>query len=80
MVRLREKLNPEEVRGALGRPTEYMTMSNIYGLHCRECGALYYVGESIYRRVSAAIDTDPSDNPFICDDCEEEYAKGGCTH
>jgi hypothetical protein len=73
MDRLRDKQYPEEGQEALAGPTKYMTDKNLHGLHCRECGAMYYVDDSIYRRVMAATDWDPSENPFVCDDCEEQY-------
>jgi hypothetical protein len=75
MDRLREKLNPEEEQNALTGPTRYMTDNNLHGLHCRECGGMYYVDDSIYRRVMAVTDWDPSENPFVCADCEEQYAE-----
>jgi hypothetical protein len=80
MVRLKEKLNPEEEQGALEGPTRYKTDRNQHGLHCRECGELYYVDDSIYRATCAAIEADPSENPFVCDDCEEEYGEEGYSH
>ncbi|HEY7912040.1 MAG TPA: hypothetical protein VIG62_09035 [Blastocatellia bacterium] len=75
MDRLREKLNPEEEQNALTVPTRYMTDRNLHQLHCRECGEIYYLDDSIYRKVMAAIDWDSSENPFVCDECEEEYAE-----
>lgn len=71
MVRLREKLNPEEQLDALGCPTRYETERNLHGLHCRECGELYYVDDSTAEKVGV----DPTENPFVCSECEEAYAE-----
>jgi hypothetical protein len=34
---------------------------------------MFYVDETIYNRVRREIEFDPGDNPFRCDNCEEEY-------
>ena len=77
MVRLRENLNPEEQLDALGCPMKYETVRNRHGLHCRECGELYFVDDFTYEKVRAAISVDPTGNPFVCGDCEEAYAEEG---
>lgn len=75
MVRLRENLDPEEELGVVVGPTKYITASNHYGLHCVDCGELYYVDEAILLRVKSAHEADPTEIPFRCNDCEEEYAE-----
>jgi hypothetical protein len=75
MVRLREKINPEEEQGVVVGPTKYVTARNHYGLHCVDCGELYYVDEAIMHRVKSAHEGDPTEIPFRCSDCEEEYAE-----
>jgi Zn finger protein HypA/HybF involved in hydrogenase expression len=80
MVRLREKLNPEEKQGALGGPTKFETETNRHGLHCRECGEFYYVDEFFYGKVRAALELDPSENSFVCEDCEAEYGEQEYSH
>ncbi len=42
-------------------------------IRCGVCEDLYYVDETTYNRVKRALEFDPTDNPFSCDDCEEEY-------
>jgi hypothetical protein len=74
MVRLRENINPEEDHGIALGPTKYITASNRYGLHCVDCGELYYVDEAIMQRVKLAHEADPTEIPFRCSDCEEGYA------
>lgn len=75
MTRLREKINPEEEQGPIEGPTKFITRANRYGLHCAECGDLYYVDETVMRRVKSAQEGDPSEIAFRCDECEEEYAE-----
>jgi Fe2+ or Zn2+ uptake regulation protein len=75
MDRLREELNPEERFGALGGATLYPTDRNRHALHCRDCGGVFYVDDSVYHHVARAIESDPTANPFCCDRCEEEYAE-----
>ena len=75
MVRLRETMNPEERQGLTPGPTKRITATNQYGAHCADCGDLYYVDEAIMRKVRAAREGDPSEVPFRCTDCEDEYAE-----
>jgi hypothetical protein len=75
MLRLREELNPEEQPGASSEPTTYPTTRNRHGLHCRECGELIYVDDAAYESVLAALRMDATENPFLCDDCEDAYAE-----
>jgi hypothetical protein len=74
MLRLREELNPEEQPGAARVATTYPTTRNRHGWHCRECGGLFYVDDAAREKVRAAVSVDPTENPFLCDDCEEAYA------
>jgi len=76
MVRLREAVNPEERSHAfMAGPTKQPTQANRYGLRCGDCGDLYYVDDGTMRRVRSAHEGDPSEVPFRCDNCEEEYAE-----
>lgn len=74
MDRLRETLNPEE-QGVVLKPTKHKTATNQYAVPCRQCGDIYYVDEQVHRRVLAAAEADPTENPFCCERCEEEYAE-----
>lgn len=79
MYRLREMINPEEM-GIHEGPTRFPTGNNLYALHCRECGDLYYVDQKTIRRANAALESGPSENPFCCHRCEEEYVEEAYTH
>jgi hypothetical protein len=71
MSRHREKL--DEIPDAINTPTEFPTEWNKYGINCEVCGGLFYVDETTYNGIRAAIEFDPTDIPFRCDDCREEY-------
>jgi hypothetical protein len=79
MVRLKSDLNPDEEKGLTEGPTRYETPVNRFEAVCGMCGGIYYVDEETSERIGAAIEKG-LDNPFICDDCEQEYdelAHGG---
>jgi hypothetical protein len=71
MSKLRETL--DEIPAAVETPTKFQTKLNKHEMRCGVCDELFYVDESIYDRVRRAVEFDPTDNPFRCDDCEEEY-------
>jgi hypothetical protein len=75
MVRLRETVNSEERQGLTLGPTRHITATNHYGVHCADCGELYYVDESTMGRIRSAHEGDRSEVPFRCDDCEDESAE-----
>jgi hypothetical protein len=37
------------------------------------CGDIYYVDQRTLAEIEAASLFDPTENPFTCDECEEEY-------
>jgi hypothetical protein len=71
MSRLRETL--DEMNDSSRTPTRFRTDGNSYEVRCGVCGGRFYVDETIYIRMRRAVEFDPSDNQFCCDDCEEEY-------
>lgn len=73
MPRFNEFHDPE-TEPALPEPTVHPSPANCHGLHCRDCGALYYVDEATYQHIATAIECDPTENPFCCRDCEEADA------
>ncbi len=75
MVRLRQKLNAEEVQGAIGKPTIYKTKQNRHRLHCSGCGEVYYVHDETLRKATSPLEGDPAEVAFYCDGCEQEYAE-----
>ena len=80
MLRFREELIPQEQPGATRGPTSYPTTRNRHGLHCSGCGGLFYVDDAARDKVSAARRVDATENPFLCDDCEEAYAEESYDH
>ncbi|HSB11525.1 MAG TPA: hypothetical protein VLM38_18700 [Blastocatellia bacterium] len=71
MPTLRETL--DEIPAAIETPTTFPTERNKYEMRCGVCDELFYVDETTYDRVRSAVEFDPTDNPFRCDDCQEEY-------
>jgi hypothetical protein len=69
---LRSEQNPEERLGLHKGPTSYKTAVNIYAERCGMCGVIQFVDEATLRGICAAAESG-LDNPFKCDDCEEEY-------
>ena len=70
MSRHREKA--DEISALLDTPTEFPTGWNKYGINCEVCGGLFYVDEATYSGIRSAVEFDPSDIPFRCDDCRQE--------
>jgi hypothetical protein len=71
MSRLREEL--EEIPQNIEAPTKFPTERNKYEMRCGVCDGLFYINEAIYEQVRSAMEFDPTDNPFRCNDCEQEY-------
>ena len=59
-----------------GRTTTHKTQTNRYPLHCGLCGELYYLDETAFRSVHSALERDPSDVPFYCEACEQDWSEG----
>jgi hypothetical protein len=74
MARLRESVNADEIHGSALWPTRSVTATNHYGVHCADCGDLYYVDESTMKRIRSAQEGDRSEVPFRCVECDDEYA------
>jgi hypothetical protein len=71
MSGLRETLDYLET--AVDAPTRFKTKANTCELRCEGCGELFYVDEHTFNRAESALEFDPADNPFRCNDCEEQY-------
>lgn len=69
------RFNEPQTEPALPEPTTLPGPDNRRGWHCRDCGELYYVDEATYLNIAAAIEHDPTENPFCCRDCEEADAR-----
>ena len=75
MKRLREELDADEKLAELAGPSKHKTATNRYGVHCADCGDLYYVDEHTFNELKSALEFDPTGNPFCCDECQEEYGE-----
>jgi hypothetical protein len=71
MTRLREIL--DEPRSDAEAPTRFKTEVNSHRMLCGICDGVFFVNQATYDRVRSAKEFDPTDNPFRCDDCEEQY-------
>ncbi len=80
MARLRERLDPDWKEGSAERPTAEKTGRNQFGLHCTICGGLFYVDEDTLCKVRSAIERGLSENPFCCDDCDEQFGEEEYEH
>lgn len=71
-MRLRSTLNPEEQPDLVEGPTTYRKGPNRSELICGVCGGTYYVDDVTFQQAMTAME-EGLDNPFCCDDCEEDY-------
>jgi hypothetical protein len=80
MNKLKEALDTNDKQIEHAKPTSHKTELNRHEVFCRECGARYWADDYLYRKVCSALEWDPSNNPFCCEDCEEAYAQEARTH
>ena len=74
MATQREMLDTDaKAAEALG-PTVERTAVNRHEVVCAECAGYFYVDDATYERVLEALSFHPASNPFLCDECEAEYA------
>ena len=52
--------------------TKFQTDQNKNAVYCSMCGDMLYVNSIVFDDVSRAIEK-TSDNPFLCEECVEEY-------
>lgn len=71
MERLREEFDLDWQASAIC-PTSYKTAQNKYRLHCDLCKRHFYVDEIVYNQAKYALESDPSNNSFVCDECLDE--------
>lgn len=71
MERLREEFDLDLQASAIS-PTRFKTGQNKHNLRCDLCKRHFYVGKSIYEQTHHTLELDPSNNPFVCDDCLDE--------
>jgi hypothetical protein len=54
--------------------TKVPTDTNQYVLNCGICNQSLYVDKQTYENAARAVE-EGLDNPFLCSDCEDEYAE-----
>ena len=54
--------------------TAFPTSENRYNLNCSSCHRSLYVNKEIYENTVNSI-AEGLDNPFICDDCQDEFTE-----
>jgi uncharacterized protein YlaI len=52
-----------------GRP------AGAHEVHCNVCDGVFTVDDATYEKVERALAFDPTDNPFVCEACEERAAE-----
>lgn len=72
MTTLRSSLNPEEQPDLIQGPTRHKIGSNQWELVCAVCSESYYVDKLTLTQAVSAME-EGRDNPFCCDECEDEY-------
>jgi hypothetical protein len=65
-------VSQEEEHVASVGPTTFRTAENQHELRCGMCGEIYFVDSVTLDSVNTAV-AQGLDNPFRCEDCEEEY-------
>jgi hypothetical protein len=75
MMNLTERMDVRRRHRRRGKPTLHRTEVNRYPINCETCRELYFVDDGILRRVHSALEGDPSEMPFTCEPCEEQYAE-----
>lgn len=68
MQKLRSTISLEEGPSIMTGPTRYRTQQNRFTLICNLCGAINYVDEPAFERVSTAFQ-ERLENPFCCERC-----------
>lgn len=71
-MRLRSTLNPEEQTNFVEGPTRYRMGPNQSQLLCGVCNEPYHVDDVTFSQAASAME-EGLDNPFCCDECEEDY-------
>ena len=71
-MRLRSTLNPEEQPDLVVGATRHRMGPNQQELVCGFCNETYFVDHLTFQRAMAAMEQG-IDNPFCCDECEQEY-------
>lgn len=71
MQRLRSYYDADR-ENKLSVPTTYQTDQNKNELYCSMCGENIYVDDLIFDDVNKIVE-ETLENPFLCEDCLDEY-------
>ena len=71
MTRLRSFYDADRAEN-FSAPTNSRTAENRHEVFCGLCGETFYVDDSIFEHVNKEIEA-TMENPFVCEDCLEEY-------
>lgn len=53
-------------------PTNHQTERNRHELYCGLCGESFFVDDFVFEDITRVIE-ETLENPFVCEDCLEEY-------
>ena len=73
MQSIREQFDADR-NYARGNYTKFPTALNHFNLYCSNCHESFYVDKDFFEQTMLAIE-EGLDNPFVCDECQEEYAE-----
>ena len=54
------------------RPTRFKTQQNANEIYCDMCGDGFFIDDVSFEEINKIIE-ETTENPFICEDCTEEY-------
>lgn len=73
MQRVREEFDADRNDDQFGA-TAHQTDMNRVGVNCSYCNKSYFVSDDVAEAINRAVN-EGLDNPFVCPDCEQEYAE-----
>lgn len=71
MERIREEFDLD-LQAAAICPTRFKTAQNSYKLRCDLCKRHFFVDKAVSEQTHHALELEPSNNPFVCDECLDE--------
>ena len=73
MVKVKEELDANRAETAM-QATRHPTDRHEFDVYCDMCGEVFFVDEITFEKISLAL-REGFDNPFICDDCQDELGE-----
>ncbi len=71
MSRLRSFYDADRAED-FAQPTNYKTERNQNEIYCGVCGEMFFVDDISFEEISKTVE-ETLENPFICEDCRQEY-------